>query len=51
MNEPQPQLGAVRPLALAGPGTPPFDLAARLAEDHGWFSLAAQGTRTLLVSP
>ncbi|MFC9327890.1 hypothetical protein [Kitasatospora sp. NPDC057015] len=50
-DEPRPELVTVRPLALAGPGTPPFDLAARFAEDHSWFSLAAPGTRTLLVSP
>ncbi|MFB7672670.1 hypothetical protein ACFC26_14795 [Kitasatospora purpeofusca] len=52
MNDgPRPEPVAVRPLALAGPGTPPFDLAARLAEEHSWFPLHAPGARTRLVSP
>ncbi|MFF2657346.1 hypothetical protein ACFVUH_08265 [Kitasatospora sp. NPDC058032] len=52
MNDgPRPEPVAVRPLALAGPGTAPFDLQTRLAEDHGWRSLGAPGVRTLLVSP
>ncbi|MGW2540974.1 hypothetical protein ACWC5I_08880 [Kitasatospora sp. NPDC001574] len=50
-DDPRSPLVAVRPLALAGPGTPPFDLTARLTEDHGWFPLDTPGVRTLLVSP